>query len=91
MIQGEERTMIIRLLRDAMLMLSVAFGRGAVDAELYFVCVPFSTYSLQFLDKLIIARSLFLYEFPELGVLRGERIALVDCLFKRGKLWILGG
>ena len=91
MIQGEERTMVIRLLRDAKLMLFVAFGEGVVDAELYFVCVPFSTYSLEFLDKLVVTCSLFLNEFPELGVLCGERVALADCLLKRGKLWILGG
>ena len=83
--------MIIRLLRDTKLMLSIAFGRGVADAELCFVCVPLSTYSLEFLEKLVVARSLFLYEFPELGVLCGERIALADCLFERGKLWIMGG
>jgi len=82
--------MIIRLLRDTKLMGSVAFGRGVADTELCLVCVSFTSYSVEFLEDMVVTRSLFFYEFPELRVLRGEIIALADCLFEGGKLWIMG-
>lgn len=83
--------MIIRLLRDTNLMASV---RGVPDSEHCFVSVSFAPYSLEFFEDVVVFRPLFFYDcflflsdFPELGVLRGERIiAVTDRLFEGGKV-----